>query len=128
MKLRPMTMDDARLMLRWKNYSETRRFAIKSKGVIKLKDHLMWLKDNIHLFLIINDSAGAIRRENGEISVWIDRSMRGKGLAVKAIRRVSKKGDWAKIVDGNIASMRCFIKAGFLPATHKGGYYIFKRD
>jgi hypothetical protein len=43
-RLRPMTIADADKMLTWKNYPETRQFAIASHEEIKREDHLQWLE------------------------------------------------------------------------------------
>ncbi|MEK9207617.1 MAG: GNAT family N-acetyltransferase [Patescibacteria group bacterium] len=128
--LRPMTMKDADRMLEWKNYPETRKFAIASHDDIKLEDHLKWLEKNLQYFQIIlcdGEVCGAVRVQDNEISIWIDRTFWGKGIATGVIKKVSKKGFTAKIVDGNVASMRCFIKCGYLPVSHQDGYYIFKK-
>lgn len=125
MKLRPMTIEDAGKMLEWKNYPETRKFAIASHDEIKIENHLKWLESNIQYFQMIDDK-GAIRIQDNEVSIWIDRQFWGEGLASKAIKLVSKNGFIAKIVEGNIASMRAFLKAGYLPVSYQDGYYIFK--
>lgn len=129
-KLRPMTMDDAEFMLKLKNYHETRKFAIKSKNKIRLEDHLKWLSKNLKYFQIIeysNKRAGAIRVENKEVSVWLDRAMRRKGIATQAVDSVSKNGYFAKIVTGNIPSMRVFIACGYSPVSFSAGHYVFKK-
>ncbi len=129
-KLRPMTMDDAVFMLKLKNYHETRKFAIKSKGKILFDDHVKWLKSNLKYFQIIEYGkkiAGAIRVENKEVSVWLDRAMRRKGLATQAVDSVSKHGYSAKIVTGNVPSMRVFITCGYSPVSFTNGYYTFKK-
>jgi RimJ/RimL family protein N-acetyltransferase len=115
MKLRPMRMIDARRMLEWKNYPKTRRFAIASHKKIKYADHLKWLKKNLQYFQIINEYMGAVRVQDEEVSIWIDRKYWGKGLATEAVKKVSKKGYTAKIVIGNKASEKVFIKAGYKP-------------
>jgi RimJ/RimL family protein N-acetyltransferase len=115
MKLRPMKISDAKLMFKWKNYPETRRFALLTHKKIKLADHLRWLKNNLQHFQIINDNMGAIRVQDKEVSIWIDRKYWGQGLATEAIKKVSKKGYTAKIVVDNIASQKVFIKNGFRP-------------
>ena len=129
MKLRPMTMLDSHQMFEWKNYPETRKFAIVSQDEIKFDDHVNWLKDNIQYFRIILEKdkvLGAVRVKDNEISIWIDKAFWGQGLATKIIKKVSKKGFTAKIVVGNIASMRCFIKAEYLPVSYQDGYFIFQ--
>lgn len=131
MKLRNMTMRDAVKMLEWKNYPETRKFAIASHDEIRFEDHYNWLANNLEFFWIIltdeDEVAGAVRAFYGEVSVWVDRSFRGKSLATEAVKKVSRKGFTAKIVEGNIASMRCFIRSGYEPVSYADGYYTFKK-
>lgn len=140
MNLRPMTMDDAEKMLEWKNYPETQQFSISTIREIKLEDHLKWLENNVQYFQVmevdvtgISESvrAGAIRVQDGEISVWVDRAFRNLGLAGQAISKVAGDGSFAKIVEGNVASMRAFIAAGFSPKEHypeaMRSYYLFTK-
>lgn len=130
MKLRPMTMEDALLMLKWKNYPETRKFAIQSSDKITKENHLKWLPKNIKFFQVIEYNGkpcGAVRVESKEVSIWVDRSVRGKGVATKAVDAVAKSGQTAKIVSGNIPSMRVFISCGFKPVSYNGVYYTFKK-
>lgn len=129
-KLRKMTMEDADLLLSWKNYPETREFAIVSHEIIERENHLKWLEKNIQYFQIIEETGvecGAIRIQDNEISIWIDRELWGLGYAQDAINLASQKGYTAKIVAGNIASMRCFIKCGYLPISFQDGYFIFQK-
>lgn len=128
--LRQMTMNDADRMLEWKNYPETREFAIQTHEVIKKENHIKWLYKNLIHFRIIEcdgEVCGAVRVQDNDVSIWIDREFWGKGIATGVIKMVSKEGTTAKIVAGNIASLIVFIKAGFLPMSYQNGYYIFKR-
>jgi len=150
MTLRPMTMADADLMLEWKNYHETKKFSILLHHEdIKKEDHYLWLSFHLPYFQIINASvvtkvdingatgitgpAGAIRIQDNEISIWVDRNFRGHQIASKALKLVATEGMIAKIVDGNIPSMRAFINAGFKPieyvnnSDYRNNYYIFKK-
>src|SRR5206468_4968774 len=84
MKLRNMTMKDADKMLEWKNYPETRKFALASHAPIKRRNHLEWLAKNIRFFRIVmhgHDVCGAVRVQGNEVSIWIDRDFWGQGLA-----------------------------------------------
>ena len=135
MNLRPMTMADADKMLEWKNYPETRQFAILSHDEIKREDHLKWLEKNIGSMSIIEVeisvdnresrkvAAGAIRVNEKEVSIWIDRGFRGIGLATAAIKEMAESGMTAKIVHGNIGSIRAFVKAKFIPKWSIDNYY-----
>ena len=113
-----MTMDDSDFMLELKNYPETRKFALQTNEEIKKEDHYKWLPNNLQYFQIIEnkrESAGAIRVQYNEISIWLHRDARGKGLALIAINSVKREGMTARICIGNISSLRAFIRAGFLP-------------
>lgn len=131
--LRPMLMSDAEKLLTWKNYQETRRFAIIAKEEISLADHLKWLSDNLKYFRIIEDNGGepvgAIRiTDDKDVSIWIDRNFWGRGIATYVLQHECDRSNWCKIVAGNIGSMRAFIRAGFLPTSFQDGYYIFKKQ
>jgi len=130
MTLRPMLMADAEKMLEWKNYEETRRFAIQTHDEIKRADHIAWLEKNIQHFHVIqgsNNMIGAFRIQDNEISIWIDRVFRGQGMALKTLNQVGTKGMTAKIVNGNIASFKSFVRAGFVPVDYKDNYYILRK-
>lgn len=132
MNLRPMTMADADKMLGWKNYPETRQFAILTKEEIKKEDHYKWLEENIQFFQVIYSGSelvryGAIRIRGMEISIWIDREFWHMGIASYILEQVSEVGMTAKVVEGNVGSMRAFINAGFKPVSYHNNYYIFQR-
>jgi len=134
MQLRPMKMEDADFMLSLKNDPDTRKFAIQTHDEISKESHYKWLADNIQYFQIIEGESnlkgqrlGAIRIQKKEISIWIDREFRSNGISSWVLEKVSKVGMQAKIVEGNIPSMRAFINAGFKPYSHQGWYYIFKK-
>jgi RimJ/RimL family protein N-acetyltransferase len=97
---------------------------------VRRQDHLEWLRSNIHLFKVIcrgRDVCGAIRVQDGEVSIWLDRQFRGTGVAVEAIKRVSRKGFTARVVHGNVASMICFIKSGYWPVALFDRYCLLRR-
>jgi len=135
MNLRPMTMDDSDFMLELKNDSDTRHFALLTSEEIKKEDHIKFLEKNIQYFQVIEDGGtimqrvGAVRVQDNEVSIWVSPLFRGMNYATTTLKRVRKDGMTAKIVIGNMPSIRAFIKAGFLPEglvpvplTH----YIFK--
>lgn len=120
-------------LFEWKNYEETRAFAIKSKRKIKWEDHENFFLDHVDEFemIYLHDAEapiGAVRIEGDEISIWIDRSARRKGIATFILEKVSEVDkSWAKIKIDNIASLRAFINAGFKPIELRNDYYIFRR-
>ncbi len=141
MTLRPMTMQDADKMLEWKNYPETRAFAIASGAEIKKEDHYKWLEKNIQHFQVMEDHfknrggrIGALRIQDNEISIWVDKEFWNLDYASRAINMVAEIGMTAKIVVNNIRSIRAFINAGFKPVDfveqtfpRKVAYHIFRK-
>lgn len=133
--LRPMTMADADKMLEWKNDPQTRRFAIATHDMIEKEDHYHWLPNNLQYFSVIHDgetAVGAIRMQDQEISIWIDQVFRNQGIAKSVLKLISGPGMTAKIVEGNLGSMRAFIFAGFVPTEYimmasTNNYYIFRK-
>lgn len=121
MTLRPMTMDDADKMLEWKNYPETIASAIVTIGPIKKEDHYKWLAEHLSEFRVMvkyeGEIVGAIRINNNEISIWIDRAWWKHGIATWVLQHEAERGMTAKIVISNVGAMRAFIRAGFLPKT-----------
>jgi len=127
MILRPMTIADADFMLELKNYPETRRFAIATHDEISKDSHYKWLEKNIQYFCVIGDLQGAIRIQDNEISIWVDRKYWGKGIASWVLESISEVGMIAKIVNGNVGSFKAFIRAGFEPIDYKNNYYILQK-
>jgi RimJ/RimL family protein N-acetyltransferase len=119
-------------MLTLKNDPETRKYAIASHDEIKREDHVKWLEKNLMFFQVVDapsERIGAIRIFGNEISIWIDIKYRGLGVATAVIKQVATNGMYAKVVDGNVASLRAFTKAGFLPVGHSSvdKCYILKK-
>lgn len=131
MNLRPMEMSDADFMLEMKNDPQTRKFAIVANEEIKKEDHYSWLIININDFRVIEkytgERLGAIRVKEGEVSIWVAKEFRGQMIATKVLARHEFFDTWCKIVDGNVASLRSFVKAGYLPTGHIDNYYILRR-
>lgn len=119
MELRPMLMSDADFMLSLKNDPDTRHFALLTSEEIKREDHIKFLEKNIDQFQVIENDydipVGALRIHNNEISIWVDKKYRERRYAFLALKEVSQPGMTAKVVIGNLPSMRLFAKLGFLP-------------
>lgn len=127
-KLRPATLLDAKNLFRWKNDATVRRFAIKTHNKIEWVSHVTWLRKNLSKIQIITMDGidvGDVRIDNGEIAIKIDKRYRNQGIGSAVLRKFPEKLT-AKIVEGNIPSMRLFIGAGFVPVSYKKGVYIFK--
>lgn len=139
-QIRQMFMSDADFMLELKNYEETRKFAIFSHDEVKREDHIKFLEKNLDQFMVIikivikidknmaaEERLGVYRINGQEVSIWVHRDHRGKQIALKTLNQISWTGMLARIVDGNVASMRTFVKAGFIPKEHKDNYYILEK-
>lgn len=132
MTLRPMEMSDADFMLELKNDPATRKFAILTDQEIKREDHIKFLEQHLSEFQVIElfqgtERAGAVRIKDNEISIWISKDVRRSTLATQALLLCRKLRMTAKIVIGNIASIRAFINAGFKPEELVDNkYYIFR--
>ena len=133
-----MTLEDADFMLALKNDPITRQFAIVSHEEIKREDHIRFLKVHLPEFKVIEKydftKVGVIRVSlEHEVSIWLAPEFREYGIASRVLRNeigrplIYPGVHWCKIVNGNIASFRAFIKAGFKPSEYKDNYYILTR-
>lgn len=131
--VRAATMADAENLLKWKNDPTMRKYSIVTNKKIAMKDHLKWLAKHLHEIFIIGEDFGDVRVSDGEIAIKIAPEHRGKGYGIQALQAMDRRyrGLIAKIVDGNVASMRLFIKNKYSPIGHKVtngvGYYILKK-
>ncbi len=125
MRLRPATMVDAEFLLKLKNDPVMRKFAVVTHKKILKKDHLKWLSTHLDEIQIIGDRIGMFRIADGEVSINLAPEHRGKGIGLKVISKCPK-GLWAKIVNGNVPSMKVFLEAGFKVVDYKENYYVLK--
>ena len=112
-----------------------RHFSIETSKVIKKREHLKWLDkhlDEITIIKLGDEDIGNVRLYNDEIAINLSPKYRGKGYGVDIINRYKYGGLKAKIVCGNVASMRVFIKCGFnvigYASKDKVNYYILKYE
>ena len=128
---------DSKFLFNLKNDKDVRKWSIASKDKIKWDKHLKWLDKHLEEISIIyfnGERAGDIRFEEDEIAIKVNKRFRGNGLAnyTIGIAKVSCDNIVAKIVDGNVPSMRLFIKNDFKVVDHKVsngvGYYILKYE
>jgi len=132
--VRKATMADAENLLKWKNDPIMRKYSIVTHKKIKMADHLKWLRKHLDEIYIIGEDFGDVRVSDGEIAIKLAPEHRGKGYGLQALQAMDRryKGLTAKIVDGNVASMRLFIKNKYSPVEHKVtngiGYYILKKQ
>lgn len=136
MELRCANMDDAELILKWRNDADTRRNSFSEKE-ITLEDHLKWFSGRLsdsgcHIFILENEekAVGNIRLDIlddegkiGEISYMVAPECRGQGYGGILLQRIEDKARemGISILTGlvkaeNIASKKCFEKQGYAAA------------
>lgn len=129
MKLRKATTEDSDFLLELKNDPVMRKFAVVTHKKIKKADHEKWLAKNLHTFSIVmvdGERMGMFRvTDDKEVSINLAPAARGKGLGAKVLKRCPK-GVWAKIVNGNVPSMRLFLNHGFKIVDYKENYYVLE--
>lgn len=92
----------------------------------------MWeLKGKKHLneFSIIIEKGqrlGMFRVAKGEVSINLDPVCRGRGIGNKVLKKFCPKGVWAKIVNGNVPSMKIFLNNGFKITGYIDNYYVLE--
>lgn len=127
MKLRPATMEDSDFLLELKNDPVMRKFAVVTHEPIKKADHVRWLSKHLGEIKIIGDNFGMFRvSDEGEVSINISPNYRGVGLGTEVLKKHCPKGVWAKIVNGNVASMNLFLRNGFVITGYEKGYYVLE--
>lgn len=142
MSVRPATVDDADLLLEWRN-DPTTRAASRTNEAIARADHMRWLEATLarddRRLLVAADHAGPVgtvrwdREAPGEweVSITVATTRRGAGLArpllqagerwlLEAADRAEVDGlstYLAVVHDDNVSSRRLFTGAGYLPDT-----------
>lgn len=128
LEYRPVTMEDADMLLQWKNQAATRKYSIVTHDFIKRESHIKWLEQKLAStttdFLIVllgGVPIGDVRIEwdqPPDISLRITEECWSKGIGTQIIKDHSAPGMTAKIVEGNLASMRVFIRSGYEPISY----------
>jgi RimJ/RimL family protein N-acetyltransferase len=133
--IRPAKIEDADNLLKWKNDPVMRKYSIVSNKAITKRSHIKWLEKNLDNIFILNDGTGDIgdvRLDEKYIAIKLAPEARGKGYGATAINHFKYPGVLAKIVDGNVASMKTFINCGFNVIAHDIendiGYYTLKYE
>jgi hypothetical protein len=129
MKLRPAILSYANFLLEIKNDPVMREFAVKTQKKIERSAHIKWLRSHIDEMQIVEvdgERAGMFRvSEDKEVSINLHPNFRGMGLGNKVLKKCPK-GVWAKIVNGNVPSMRIFLANGFEIKNYEANYYILE--
>lgn len=132
--LRLAVQADCRPLWQWRNEPLTREASFDT-NLISYEDHEHWFSRKLNspdmrIFIIVNADGRdmgyarfSIDREEAEISVSLDESLRGKGHGAAAIRlasdRVISSGSVVRVLayikPDNPASIAAFQRAGFVP-------------
>lgn len=130
--LRKATLNDADMILEWRNAAENRRYSLDQK-IINKEEHINWLTEVLNdnkIFLLIAESdkkpLGVVRYDitasTAMVSIYLKPGETGKGIG-SAILQCGF--DWlrknvfavnsveAKILPNNTASIKAFEKVGF---------------
>ncbi|MEE8458820.1 MAG: GNAT family N-acetyltransferase [Phycisphaerales bacterium] len=144
-KTRPATEHDCRLLWRWVNNPDVRRWSFSSDS-IEWDAHVAWFRTkladpNSRMYIVMDaadDPIGLVRLDVGEddsgtVSVSIAPELRGRGYGTAALRLASGRffadTDARRIVahikTDNVPSIRAFESAGF---THRGTTKVNGQD
>ena len=131
--LRQADVHDEVFLFDLKNEEEMRKYSIVTHDKIKWEDHIKWCEANLQYVYIAEldgEKCGDIRVKDGEVAIKVHPDFRGKGVAYQMLSYATEKFETltARIVDGNVPSMRLFIKCGFQVVDHKDNYYILKHE
>jgi RimJ/RimL family protein N-acetyltransferase len=141
--IRKAKIEDAVRLLEIKNDPDVMRYSIFSKKPIKFEHHIKWLEDRIdnekvQLYVIFNEGSlvGDIRfdiEEEIEVSVRIDPRFRNQGIGTtilndlgKYIRGLHFKPMVCRIIKYNLASLKLFLKCGFVLQRIEGDICYLK--
>lgn len=130
---RPALFADSPMLFAWRNDPDTRALS-RSSDKVSWEEHSRWLSTSLErtsrqLFII--EAAGSavgtvrfdhLRAHDWEVSITIDPSWRGRGLAVpmlevaeRALQATGNARLLATIHQENLASRRAFATVGFFP-------------
>lgn len=142
--LRPVTLDDAKLLFEWRNDKTARRNYFNSR-LLAYEEHLAWLKRTLNdkkvLFFILEvegQSVGQIRltpeEDNLSISYSVDSKQRGKGYGAKLLALIEHKIVFCmgkqdligEVKKDNIGSQKVFERLGYV-REDKGDYINYKK-
>ena len=141
MKIRRATIQDADLLLKWRNDPQTKK-ASYTKHEIRSDEHITWLikilNDTNRKLLIAEENGvpvGTIRVDYSdgiyELLWTVAPEMRGRGIGKEMVSIVARQivsPIRAKIYPGNEASVRIAEYAGMLYDREEDGFLHYRRN
>lgn len=132
LRLRRATKEDANLLYEWRNDEATRRYSF-NQDKVTFSSHLDWFTDSLAnpdrcILIAENDTLpiGVFRfdkiESSLEVSIYLDPALHGQGYGTRILEtgieyvkahypEITKLS--GKILAGNVASKKAFLKAGF---------------
>lgn len=120
--IRQATLDDAPLLLEWRNDPLTREMS-KDREPVEWDRHIAWLsarlaRENPNLFIAESNGnpVGTFRVDGDEISYTIAPTLRGNGVGLKMLTAAKEMFGplRAEIFSRNVASIKLATRAGML--------------
>lgn len=120
MKIRPATIDDAKLLFEWRNDALTCAMS-RNAAPVEWQQHVDWLsarlmREKPNLFIAVMDTraVGTFRVDDDEISYTIAPDCRGYGFSVQMLMAARKAFGVlrAQIYECNVASIKVAERAG----------------
>jgi len=138
---RPAIINDAKLLLSWRNDPETRKQSINMEEV-PLEKHIEWLEKSLTnpnrkllIAIIGEEPVGTIRldieKPYAELSWTVAPTARGRGVGTKIVKeavQLFNRSLKAKIKPGNLASMKIAESAGFHKVSENSEITEWVRD
>jgi RimJ/RimL family protein N-acetyltransferase len=118
--LRAATLDDAKVLLEWRNDPLTRAM-FKTSDVVEWDEHVRWLSARLsrsepHLYVAEVDGvpAGTIRIDGDALSYTVAPGQRGRGVATRMLQWARSEFGVlrAEIKPDNLASIRAAERTG----------------
>lgn len=145
MRIRPVTIDDADMLLAWRNDPETRA-ASRNTALVEPAEHAAWLRavidePSIMLLIAVDDTGSAVGHvrfvptgEGYEVSIVIAPEHRGHGYGREVLRTAQeafqevhqRESVRAYVRSENLASHRMFRAAGYVVTETDavGSWYV----
>lgn len=132
-KLRRATIDDAEILLEWRNDPETRKVSM-NMDIVKWDEHITWLTGvlanpdrELYIAELNGVPVGTIRNDSGELSWTVAPEHRQKGIGKRMVALIDGPVR-AKIKHDNLASIKIAESVGMTMKGDYDGIIFYSRD